>query len=167
MKNIELSLSAAQCRAARGLLNLSQATVAEASHIAPATLSEFERGERVLSHNNLQAVRTSLEALGVILVPAKGGGVGARLSAVPDGHGSDNATISSDLCRAARYLLNLSQEDLAEAAGVARSTVAEFERGARAPSPANLKALRETLEGSGVVFIEADGSAGPGVRLRD
>ncbi|NIA69873.1 helix-turn-helix transcriptional regulator [Pelagibius litoralis] len=74
--------------------------------------------------------------------------------------------ISPDICRAARYLVNLSQQELAAAAGVARSTVAEFERGARVPVTDNVTAMRKALEAAGVTFIPADDAAGPGVRLR-
>jgi transcriptional regulator with XRE-family HTH domain len=57
--------------------------------------------------------------------------------------------------------------NLGEAAGLSRSTVTEFERGARVPTSDNLQAMRHALEAAGVTFIEADGSAGPGVRLRE
>lgn len=166
MNSIELSLLAAQCRAARGLLNLSQSRVAEAAHIAPATLSEFERGDRIPSHNNLQAIRIALEAVGIVFIPKNDGGLGVRLRAVPEGSILGETLISPDLCRAARYLLNLSQEDLAEAAGIARSTIAEFERGARVPVPDNLQSMCNALEAAGVIFIDADDTAGPGVQLR-
>ena len=73
--------------------------------------------------------------------------------------------LHSDLCRAARALVDLSQHALAEAAGIAWSTVAEFERGARKPVPDSLTAMRTALEAAGVAFIAANGG-GPGVRLR-
>ena len=166
MTNIEMTFSSAQCRAARGLLNLSQSKVAEAAHIAPATLSEFERGDRVPSYNHLQAIRTALEAAGIVFVPANGGGPGVHLGAMQDGDVSGESTLSQGQCRAARYLLNLSQQDLADAAGIARSTITEFERGARGATPGTLAAMRSALEVAGVAFIDRNGG-GPGVRLRD
>lgn len=75
-------------------------------------------------------------------------------------------TISPEQCRAARGLLNLSQWDLADAAGVGRSTVADFERAARSPTAENLAAIRRALEAAGVEFIDSNGG-GPGVRLRE
>ncbi len=75
-------------------------------------------------------------------------------------------TFSPVQCRAARALLGWSQWDLADLAGVGRSTVADFERAARTPAAENRAALRATLEAAGVIFIERDGGAGPGVRLR-
>ncbi|WP_237468727.1 helix-turn-helix domain-containing protein [Gluconobacter sphaericus] len=73
-------------------------------------------------------------------------------------------------CRAARAMLGFSQRDLAKHAEVAHRTIADFETGSRTPHPRTLKAIRETLEKNGVVFIDAD-PAGPealgaGVRLK-
>ena len=160
-----MDLCSAQCRAARGLLNLSQSKVAESAHIATATLSEFERDERVPSYNNLQAIRAALEAAGIAFIAANGGGPGVRLRAARDEGAPGETVLFPDLCRAARDILNLSQSDLAEAAGIVRSTVTEFERGARTPKSGNLAAMRAALEAAGVVFIDPNGG-GPGVRLR-
>ena len=73
--------------------------------------------------------------------------------------------ITPEQCRAARALLNWSQPDLAKAAGTGRSSIANFERGARTPHPRNLKTLRATLEAADVEFIPENGG-GPGVRLK-
>ena len=62
--------------------------------------------------------------------------------------------------RAARALLAWSQQDLAKAAGVAASTVADFERGKRTPVPNNAQAIRGALETAGIRFL-ATGVAGP------
>jgi transcriptional regulator with XRE-family HTH domain len=67
-------------------------------------------------------------------------------------------------CRAARALLNLDQAELANASGIARSTLADFERGARIPRRASLSAIEAELTHRGVKFIEANGG-GFGVRL--
>lgn len=74
-------------------------------------------------------------------------------------------TISPEQSRAGRALLNWSQGKLAEGAGVARATLAEFEAGKRVPIANNLEAIKAALENSGVVFLDAD-DVGPGVRLR-
>lgn len=68
-------------------------------------------------------------------------------------------------CRAARALIGMEQGELARAAGVARSTVVDFEREAREPRAASVAAIRAALEAAGVVFLEENGG-GPGVRLR-
>lgn len=68
-------------------------------------------------------------------------------------------------CRAARALVAMSQDRLAEASGVAKRTIASFENEDRQPYDRTLSALRAALEAAGVEFIEENGG-GPGVRLR-
>ena len=67
--------------------------------------------------------------------------------------------------RGARGLVQWSQTQLAEKAGISLSTVADFEKGRRLPIPNNLAAIRKALENAGVKFIAAGKSGGPGVRL--
>jgi transcriptional regulator with XRE-family HTH domain len=66
-------------------------------------------------------------------------------------------------CRAARALLDWTQDDLSRAAEVGVVTLRQFERGASQPRRAILTALRRSLEQAGIRFI--DRGAGPGVRL--
>jgi transcriptional regulator with XRE-family HTH domain len=68
-------------------------------------------------------------------------------------------------CRAARGLLNWSQDALAEASKIGISTVGEFERETRTPCNHLLRDIRSALETAGIEFIGENG-AGPGVRLR-
>mgnify|MGYP001233739692 FL=1 len=68
-------------------------------------------------------------------------------------------------CRAARALLNWSQERLAACAGVSRSTIKDFECHRHALQRATEKLLVRALEGGGVLLL-ADEHEGPGVRLR-
>ncbi|MGY0793082.1 helix-turn-helix domain-containing protein [Azospirillum argentinense] len=75
-------------------------------------------------------------------------------------------SLSPAQCRAARGLINMTQQQLAETSGVSLRTITSFEKGERAPIPANLRALRDSLEDAGVLFIDQNGH-GPGVRLRD
>jgi transcriptional regulator with XRE-family HTH domain len=63
--------------------------------------------------------------------------------------------------RAARALLAWSQQDLAKAAGVATSTVADFERGSRTPVANNAHAIRAALERAGVTFMPGGAVIGP------
>ena len=65
--------------------------------------------------------------------------------------------------RAARALLAWSQQDLAKAAGVATSTVADFERGQRTPVANNAQAIRAALEGAGIRFLPTGAVIGPAV----
>jgi transcriptional regulator with XRE-family HTH domain len=59
----------------------------------------------------------------------------------------------------------MSQNDLAAAANVSRSTVIEFEKGNSSPQRNNLEALKAALELAGVEFIPENGG-GAGVRLK-
>jgi transcriptional regulator with XRE-family HTH domain len=67
--------------------------------------------------------------------------------------------------RAARALLDWSQPQLAESAGLGLSTVVDFERSRRAVPDKTVAAIRAALEAAGVEFI-AENGGGPGVRLR-
>lgn len=66
--------------------------------------------------------------------------------------------------RAARALIEWSQEELAKAAHLGLSTIRDFEKGRRTPSHNNLLGMRTALEAAGVLFIPENG-AGAGVRL--
>ncbi len=76
-----------------------------------------------------------------------------------------NATLLPATCRAARGLVDWTQADLAQAAGVCRSTVREFEKGHHALQSASEAALVHALEATGVELLRG-GEGGPGVRLR-
>lgn len=68
--------------------------------------------------------------------------------------------------RAARALLEWSQSDLAEAAGVSRPTIKRMEsKGPATSSAGNVDSVQRALEEAGVIFI-AENGGGPGVRLR-
>jgi transcriptional regulator with XRE-family HTH domain len=71
-------------------------------------------------------------------------------------------------CRAARGLLNWSQDKLAEASKIGISTVGDFERERRTPCDHLLRDMRSALESAGIEFISdsSEGPEGPGVRLR-
>jgi transcriptional regulator with XRE-family HTH domain len=65
--------------------------------------------------------------------------------------------------RAARALLAWSQQELAKVAGVATSTVADFERGQRTPVANNAQAIRSALEGAGIRFLPTGAVIGPAI----
>jgi transcriptional regulator with XRE-family HTH domain len=65
--------------------------------------------------------------------------------------------------RAARALLAWSQQDLAKAAGVATSTLADFERGHRTPVANNAQAIRAALEAANIRFLPTGAVVGPPV----
>jgi transcriptional regulator with XRE-family HTH domain len=75
------------------------------------------------------------------------------------------ATVSAALTpaqsRAGRALLAWSQKELAETAGIATSTIADFERGHRRPVPQNAEAIRSALEKAGISFRAGGAVIGP------
>ncbi|MGQ4274053.1 helix-turn-helix domain-containing protein [Terrihabitans sp. B22-R8] len=68
-------------------------------------------------------------------------------------------------CRAARGLLNWTQEQLAVSAGVSRSTIRDFECHRHELQRASEAQVIAALEEAGVKFLGRTGE-GPGVRLR-
>ena len=64
----------------------------------------------------------------------------------------------------ARAALGWGVRDLAKAADIAANTVFRFENGRNDPNPVTLKAMRQAFEAAGLVFIDADETAGAGVR---
>jgi transcriptional regulator with XRE-family HTH domain len=68
-------------------------------------------------------------------------------------------------CRAARGLIDWTQEDLAERAGLSRSTVRDFEKGRHELHRASAAVIRGAFEAAGIVMIEPLDGLGPGVRL--
>ena len=74
-----IDITSDQCRAARGLVKLSQGELASAANVSRATLADFERGVRTPHPNNLAAIRRALEAAGVEFIDGNDGGAGVRL----------------------------------------------------------------------------------------
>ncbi|WP_315785456.1 helix-turn-helix transcriptional regulator [Bradyrhizobium sp. SZCCHNPS1003] len=64
-----------QSRAARGLLDWSQAELAARSNLSESTIRDFEKGRRIPSINNLAAVRRALEGAGVQFIDGDQPGV--------------------------------------------------------------------------------------------
>ncbi len=75
--------------------------------------------------------------------------------------------ITAAQLRAARGLLDWSQTRLAEASGLALSTVKRMEgsEGVLRGTAENVWKIQRAFEDAGVIFIDEDGE-GPGVRLR-
>ena len=68
--------------------------------------------------------------------------------------------------RMARTALGWGVRDLARKAGVSPTTVTRFENGAHTRAD-TIGQIQEVLERAGVIFVAADESGGPGVRLRE
>jgi len=73
--------------------------------------------------------------------------------------------ITATQCRAARALLDWSQQELADRARVGIVTVRQLEGGKTQPRRSTLDVIQRALEAAGVEFIDENGG-GPGVRLR-
>jgi transcriptional regulator with XRE-family HTH domain len=69
--------------------------------------------------------------------------------------------ITAEQCRAARGFLKWGQADLAEKAGLALSTIKDFEAERRTPHASNLARIERTLAEAGIEFTNGDA---PGVR---
>jgi DNA-binding transcriptional regulator YiaG len=67
--------------------------------------------------------------------------------------------MTPEQCRAARGWLDISQQELADAANVSLSTVRDFEKGRRAPIGNNLNAMRAALASRGIE-LTTNGIAG-------
>jgi transcriptional regulator with XRE-family HTH domain len=69
-------------------------------------------------------------------------------------------------CRAARGLLDWTQNQLAAASGVSAVTIRKFEKGkGKGPQPASLRVMIAALIEAGVIFIDDDRGEGV-VKLR-
>ena len=75
----------------------------------------------------------------------------------------EKLSITPAQCRAARALLDWSQERLSEESGVGAKTIVDFEQGKRSPFARTVSDLREALEAGGVEFTNGDA---PGLRLK-
>lgn len=72
-------MTPSQSRAARALIGLSQVELAALSNLSESSIRDFEKGRRVPSINNLNAIRRALEDAGVIFIQENGAGPGVRL----------------------------------------------------------------------------------------
>lgn len=75
-----MELTPEQCRAARGLLDMKQAELAERSGVGLSSIKNFEAGRTGMIANNLSALRRALQAAGAEFIPENGGGPGVRLT---------------------------------------------------------------------------------------
>jgi transcriptional regulator with XRE-family HTH domain len=72
-------MTPAQCRAARGLLEITQSQLAHAADRGLSTVVDFEKGRRQVSVAAVEAIRAALEQAGIEFIDENGGGEGLRL----------------------------------------------------------------------------------------
>lgn len=76
-----------------------------------------------------------------------------------------NKPLTVEQSTAGRALLGWSQKDLAEKAHLGESTVRNFEKGRGAQTYNNVLAMRVAMEAAGILFLDDDGTFGPGARI--
>jgi len=79
VNTVWMSITAAQSRAARGLLGWSQQDLAERAAVGVATVYQLEAAKSAPRRATLTVIRQALEAAGVIFIDANGEGPGVRL----------------------------------------------------------------------------------------
>jgi predicted transcriptional regulator len=73
-----MPITPAQCRAARGLVDMDQRTLADGAMVTPGVIIDFEKGRRVTTRNNLAAIQRVLEEAGVEFTNGDAPGVRLR-----------------------------------------------------------------------------------------
>jgi transcriptional regulator with XRE-family HTH domain len=72
-------ITAAQCRAARGLLGWNQADLAEFAGIATVTVHQFEAAAGQPRRSTVDVIRRAFESAGILFIDENGDGPGVRL----------------------------------------------------------------------------------------
>ncbi len=75
-----MTLTSAQLRAARGLVDWTVRDLAEKTEVHRNTISAFESDKTTPNASTLAALRRALEAAGVEFIEENGGGPGVRLN---------------------------------------------------------------------------------------
>jgi predicted transcriptional regulator len=73
------TITSGQCRAARGLLEITQTDLAALANLGLSTIVDFEKARRDISREAKQSIRKALEKAGVQFIDKNGGGPGVRL----------------------------------------------------------------------------------------
>jgi len=58
---------------------MTQPALAEAASVGLSTIVDFEKERRIVSATSVAAIKTALEAAGVVFIPENGGGAGVRI----------------------------------------------------------------------------------------
>jgi len=72
-------MTPAQSRAARALLELNQADLAQNAGLGLSTIVDFEKGRRQVSPAAVVAIKAAFERAGIQFIEENGGGEGVRL----------------------------------------------------------------------------------------
>lgn len=74
--------------------------------------------------------------------------------------------LTGPLCAAARALVQISQQRLADKVGIPENVIRDFENGIADPDAPALQLLKSTLEELGAAFLPDNKTMGVGVRLK-
>jgi DNA-binding XRE family transcriptional regulator len=72
-------ITSEQCRAGRALVAMDQVVLAQAARVSRNTIVDFEKGRRTPNINNLMAIQSALESVGVYFIEEDTLGPGVRL----------------------------------------------------------------------------------------
>jgi transcriptional regulator with XRE-family HTH domain len=72
-------ITSGQCRAARGLIEMTQTELAALANLGLSTIVDFEKARRDVSREAKESIRKALERAGVQFIEKNGGGPGVRL----------------------------------------------------------------------------------------
>lgn len=98
-----MSISAAQCRAARALLDWSQEQLAKNAHVSRATIADFERNFREPIRNNMISIASALEAAGITFIGEDDEGAGVRFRKVEIEYNTNLKVLDIGLSMSIRY----------------------------------------------------------------
>ena len=132
--------------------------------LAPALLTQLDkwRLDQSDSPNRPEAVRRLLEeGLRAVQRQSANFDVSSDYMVIHTDDVPDQ--ISPPQCRAARALLNWSQDDLVRRSNITKKTVADFERGATQPRSETLMRVLAAFEAAGIEFLCGNR---PGVQLK-
>jgi transcriptional regulator with XRE-family HTH domain len=152
-----MTITPAQCRAARGLVELDQAHLAQRAHVSRNVIVDFEKGRRTPTVNNLAAIRSALEAAGVEFTNGGQPGVRTDLLRMRERNAQLRGQIDEALKlvdRSVSSKVDLIHAEFFKSHEEPQSLLESFDR---------LQRQQQVLEAAGVEFTNGDE---PGVRLR-
>ena len=76
-----MTISAEQCRAARGLLYWSQGDIASKAGVGRTTIARFELGTQSPNPASMMSIRRAFEDADIVFLHPNGGGQGVRFKA--------------------------------------------------------------------------------------
>ena len=79
LEGMSMSITGAQCRAARALVEWTREKLASNSDVDASVIEEFERQITIPSQDVCDTLQTTLENAGAVFIAENGGGVGVRL----------------------------------------------------------------------------------------